>query len=476
MIQRFLLAVLTCVISMVHSSPREHAQDLCEQAKQSKEQKNIPLAVEKYRQAMQVDPTYAPSYRDVARLMYDRGDYDLARSLLQLAVHYSEGDVMLQFECANMLLGSGAIQLGYDVYTDIGNTFPHEASVQYNRAYSLKLLGRLDEAVDICRALIHQDDSHMMAHLGLAFALMMAGDYEQGWREHAWNLRNQGKDSPEIRKFAAEKSFAGKRIVLRPEGGLGDTLNFFRYAKRLKDAGATVYAWVQDPLYPLLCDVPYVDMIFTNKTKPVGLEYDAIASYMSMPALIGDLPETMSREVPYLSVTPERIEQWANRIEPTKKTYNIGICWQADVYNDSSRLPIARRGIPLALLLSLADIPGVQLYSLQKKDGVEQLASSGGKLVAFDDLDEHSGPFVDTAALIMNMDLVITIDSAVAHLAGALGKKVWLMLPYVIDWRWYMHRTDSCWYPTMHVFRQPAPFDWQSVAQSVNDGLVRVVG
>jgi len=205
-------------------------------------------------------------------------------------------------------------------------------------------------------------------------------------------------------------------------------------------------------------------------------EHHASATLMSLPAIFHDNEQTLPQNIPYLHADKQLAQQWHTYLSSDTQ-FKVGICWQADVHNDVSRLPIARRGCELKYFVPLQNISHISLYSLQKYDGLEELATmpTDFPLHLFDDLDEKAGPFMDTAAIIENLDLIITVDTAVAHLAGALGKKVWLLLPYSTDWRWIVDRTDTPWYPTMKIFKQKTPFDWESVMKEVVTELENIV-
>jgi hypothetical protein len=200
--------------------------------------------------------------------------------------------------------------------------------------------------------------------------------------------------------------------------------------------------------------------------------HDASATLMSLPAIFYDDEKTAPDQMPYLYADPALVEYWREQLS-TDTNFKVGICWQADIKNDiPSKLPIARRGVPLSSFAPLASLKGVSFYSLQKYDGMDQLDKTNFPLNVFDQLDDYAGPFMDTAALIKNLDLVITVDTAVAHLAGALDADVWLLHPYATaDWRWICHRTDSYWYPTMRIFKQKKPFDYDGVMKEVFDAL-----
>ncbi|MDR3550791.1 MAG: glycosyltransferase family 9 protein, partial [Candidatus Babeliales bacterium] len=268
-----------------------------------------------------------------------------------------------------------------------------------------------------------------------------------------------------------KNSLQGKKILLRFDGGMGDTLQFIRYAQLIKNLGATVFAQVQKPLIPLLSRCPYIDTMYAHDDQlPLAHDWAAL---MSLPAIFNSDEQTIPRNIPYLYPDELLIKHWHDYLT-TDTNIKIGICWQADVFNDSSRPLVARRGIPLHEFYQLADHTQIHFYSLQQKEGLEQLTNlpDSFNLQLFDEsFDIDHGSFMDTAAVIKNLDLVITVDTAIAHLAGALGTPVWLLLPYATDWRWIVGRTDSPWYPSMKIFKQSIAFDWKSVMNKINQEL-----
>jgi len=348
-------------------------------------------------------------------------------------------------------------------------------SALYNIGYTLKSAGRVDEAIPVYKEVLKKNPLYDAAHLALGFAYLNKGDFARGWKQHERYLKKSKKNAAKLRALLRKKEIKGKTILLYPEGGIGDTLHFIRYAQRLKTMGATVIATVQKPLIPLLSYCPYIDKLLPSNTS--RMPYDASSTLMSLPAIFNDNEETFPRTIPYLTPDPILVNYWKNKLTRDPTTLKIGICWQADVKNDVSRLPIARRGIPLTQFYCLASIHNLQFYSLQKYDGVEQLKTIAPDFpihIFDDDFDKKHGSFMDTAAVMEHMDLIITVDTAIAHLAGALGRPVWLLLPYSADWRWIVNRTDSPWYPTMRIFKQPAPFDWDSVMTTVYYALEQI--
>ncbi len=247
---------------------------------------------------------------------------------------------------------------------------------------------------------------------------------------------------------------------------------FVRYVERLKKMGAYIICLVKKPLIPLLSNHPHIDELRT--IDETFLPYDAKASLMSLPAIFNDTEKTMPRNIPYLYPDEKLIAYWGKQLA-SDTNIKIGLCWQADIHNDVSRMPIARRGMPLSCWYPLLKAQGVSVYSLQCFDGTEQLKNVPNEcsIRVFEDMDTAHGSFMDTAAIIQHLDLIISVDTAVAHLAGALGKPVCLLLPYAVDWRWIYRRNDSPWYPRMRIFKQPKAFDWDSVVQNVHQHLCK---
>ena len=423
-------------------------------------------AIRIHQQALDNDPSNATAHYELGMAFAEREEFADAIAHMRSATQLQPDNFQTHFMLGGMLCKIGEINHTIEAYEQVLKLRPNALSALYNIGYAHKIVGNLDIAIAIYKQVLARSPDYEQAHLALAFAYINNGDFYNGWREHEWNLKRSGKNADELRELLRTNSIAGKTILLRPEGGLGDTIQFVRYAQRLKELGATVIVAVQKPLIPLLFGCPYIDQLLqTRQPMPA---HDAQATLMSLPAIFADDEPTIPRDIPYLFPDPELVNYWKERLAHDTNV-KIGICWQSDVHNDVSRMPIARRGMPLDVFFKLKDIAGISLYSLQKKEGLAQLDNlpADFTLHAFDNFDEEHGNFMDTAAIMQHMDLIITIDSAVAHLAGALGRPVWLLLPYATDWRWMHNRTDSPWYPTMRIFKQPHPFDWHSVMTQV---------
>jgi hypothetical protein len=292
---------------------------------------------------------------------------------------------------------------------------------------------------------------------------LVAEDYERGWPAYEGRLRIPGfVPQPNIPRWKGEP-LAGRTLMLLAEQGLGDTIHFVRYARALKKQGARIVLACQAALGRLLASAPGVDELYILGSAGELPPCDFCIPLLSVPGALGTTAATIPREVPYLSADPELVARWRADLAGVDG-FKIGIAWQGSRSFDLDRW----RSIPLAQFAPLARLPGVRLISLQKGFGSEQVALVDFPVLDIAGrLDEVAGPFLDTAAVIRNLDLVVTANTAIAHLAGALGVPVWLALQFSPDWRWLRDRDDSPWYPTMRLFRQTAIGQWSDVFKRI---------
>ena len=402
----------------------------------------------------------------------DKQEFKKAIACLKQATEKEEKP-SYYFDLAYTYVMIGKTEKAVALQKKIIDIWPYtRAQLFYNIAYAYKMAGKMDDAITYYKKTLELKPDHRPTHFGIALAYLGNGEYEKGWEHYTVHLQGLNRNAEALRKLIKNNNLYAKRIVLRAEGGLGDTINFIRWAFWFKQYGAHVIASVQDPLFPLLSHCYFIDELISWK-KPTP-PHDAQVTLISANCVCNANEKTIPAIFPYIFPDAHLDSYWQDQLQKDTNV-KVGLCWQASVFNDSSRLPVGRRGIPLQKVLSLCSIPGTTFYSLQKCDGMEELTSAclPDNFVLFENLDATS-PFADSAALINNLDLVITIDSAIAHLAGALGKKVWLLLPYQSDWRWLANRTDSIWYPSMTLYKQPAPFDWDSVILDVQSSLERL--
>ena len=323
-------------------------------------------------------------------------------------------------------------------------------------------------AASFARALELEPDN-LDASWNLALVKLVRGELREGWKlyELRFAIDARRGQPPRLaeRRWTGREDPRGKRILLWSERGLGDTLQFSRYAPLLRDMGADVTVQVQTPLKAFLAgQFPGVRVIGRDEPVP---DFDYQCPLLSVPGALGTEPDTIPAGVPYLRADPAAVERWAHRL-PADDTLRVGIAWQGNP--DAERNWASGRSWPLAALEPLSRHPGVRLISLQTGRGAEQVASAGfaDLIVSFgEELDAGPHAFIDTAAILVSVDLLITCDTAVAHLAAALGVATWVGLHTTAEWRWLLERADSPWYPTMRLFRQRTAGDWAPVVADI---------
>jgi tetratricopeptide (TPR) repeat protein len=300
-----------------------------------------------------------------------------------------------------------------------------------------------------------------------ALTLLRGGDFGRGLAEYEWRWDTRAQRAGR-RTFAQPQwrgeDVAGRTILLHAEQGLGDTIQFARYAALAAERGARVLLEVQPALVRLLSGLDGVERVLARgEALPA---FDLHCPLLSLPLALATTPATIPAAIPYLRAEPERAAAWRARLEQ-RPGFRVGIAWQGNPHSIAD----LGRSAPLAAFAPLAAVPGVRLIALQKGPGSEQLAA----LPAVEDLGNGLDPgpdaFLDTAAAMMALDLVVSVDTAAAHLAGALGRPVWIALKSVPDWRWLLDRADTPWYPTARLFRQRQPGDWPGVFAAIAAAL-----
>jgi tetratricopeptide (TPR) repeat protein len=351
---------------------------------------------------------------------------------------------------------------------------PDFADALNNRGAILQNLKRFEEARQSFDNAIAVDPSHTQAHLNKGLGALLMQQFDVGWQ--LFERREKGRASVRSRTYpqpvwTGAQDINGKILFLYAEEGLGDTIQFYRYAALAQARGARVILSIQDVLIRLVkVGCPGIEII-GFQASPEHIDFHN--QLLSMPLAFGTDGNNIPAKNPYLWAEPDRVRTWANKIGCNG--FRIGISWQGN-----KRLTAdVGRSFPLRHFERLSKTPNVRLISLQKNAGVEQLLNMpfGMKVETFSgEFDIGSDAFIDTAAMMENLDLIITSDTAVAHLAGALGRPVWVALKYVPDWRWFLDRTDSPWYPTMRLFRQTSMGDWEGVFIEIQEQLEALVG
>lgn len=346
------------------------------------------------------------------------------------------------------------------------------ASAHHNRAIVLLKLQRLHEALASCDRAVALQPTVARFQGFKAVALLQLGDFSAGWQLYEWRKRTENpagdKDFP-VPVWLGDTDIAGKTVFIHAEQGLGDTLQFSRYAALVQAQGARVVMSVQPPLIRLLQRSNPGITIIAEAEAPDS--FDLHCPMMSLPLALGTTLETIPATIPYLATDLERVALWQARLADLPGL-KIGLVWAGSPRPDQPDADAIdqRRSITLSHYADLAAIQGVSLISLQKGGPAEQARTPPAGMVVHDWTDELSD-FGDTADLVAALDLVITVDTSVAHLAGGLGKPVWILNRFDQCWRWLEGRDDSPWYPTARLFRQSTPGDWGGVIAAVRAAL-----
>jgi tetratricopeptide (TPR) repeat protein len=343
---------------------------------------------------------------------------------------------------------------------------PDSAGTLNNKATILKSLGRLDEAWPVYeKALaLAPDDAETRANHGMA--LLMSGDFARGWADYEarWKKTANAALRPVLKVPEWRgQPLAGKSILVFAEQGLGDVVQFARYLPLLRERGAAVTLLVAEKMHAILRPA-FPDVVIASKVGTRAFDFQC--ALMSLPLGFGTRVDTVPATVPYLKPDTARVAHWRERIGTDG--FRIGICWQGSPDPDVD----AGRSPPLAAFAPLATVPGVRLISLQKHTGTEQLTHVAFKVEALGDgFDPGPDAFVDTLAVMESLDLVISPDTSIAHVAGALTRPLWIALKRVPDWRWMLNRPDTPWYPTARLFRQETAGDWGGVFARMREAL-----
>jgi hypothetical protein len=326
--------------------------------------------------------------------------------------------------------------------------------------------GRFDLAEASYRQAIRLAPDFVAPHCNLSHMLLLREEFDEGWAEYEWRWHQQSTSLP---VFGVPRwdgaPLAGRTILLGAEQGLGDTIHFLRYASLVQQQGGTVVFECPSALLSLAATCAGIDRLVT-RGEPLPA-FDLHAPLLSLPGIFRTTRLAIPAQVPYLAADPSRVEHWRRELA-SEPRFKVGIVWQGNPAFSRDR----QRSIPLAEFAELAKLDGVALYSLQVGQGSDPLATSG---LPITDLGSRFDPasLADLAAVLVNVDLLITVDTAPAHLAGALGVPVWVALPVLADWRWMLGRSDSPWYPSMRLFRQQRPDDWQPVLEQMVQELRR---
>lgn len=424
-------------------------------------------AIAACRQAVTLDPKSPEAWIDLGYGLAERGQLDEAIAAARQSIAL---DPRLPGAYGNLgvaLAGKDQLDEAISAYGLAIALQPDLAEAHSNLGDTLHQKGQLDEAIAACRQAIGLKPGCAEGHYNLALTLLQQGNFAEGWDEHEWRWQTQNFPSPQ-QNFSQPQwdgsDLAGRTILLHAEQGFGDAIQFIRYAPLVAARGGTVLFMGAAGLRRLFQGtIGITQWLAPHETPPA---FDVHCPLMSLPLAFDTCLQSIPASVPYMHPDPGAVERWQKKLTRDHPRHKVGLAWAGQTRHRNDR----NRSIPLASLAPLAEVMNVTFYSLQKGSAGKQAKTPRAEMTMIDWTDELTD-FADTAALIANLDLVISVDTAVAHLAGAMGKPVWTLLPFVPDWRWLLDREDSPWYPTMRLFRQPTRGDWDSVIQRLAEAL-----
>jgi len=423
-------------------------------------------AVDLIRRAIAIHPTDADYHSNLATFLIQIKQEDAAIESCRRAIALRPGLAEAHLNLGVSLVAQDKIPEATAAFAQTIQLKPDYAEAHSNLGAALKDVGQLEPAAAALRRAIALDPQFANAHWNLGLIHLLMGYFQEGWKGYEWRLKLQ-ENAPLVRRFSQPRwngeELEGRTILLIAEQGFGDVIQFIRYAPLVARRGAKVLVWAQPPLRRLLQRVEGVEQVVCEGDALPA--FDLQCPLLSLPGIFGTTLANIPADGPYVHPDPASVARWTMRLAACDRRRRIGLVWAGGQNHKRDRI----RSISPLLFSPLANVKDVRFFSLQKTD-------AGGPVdllpkVAMTDWSAELCDFAETAALIANLDLVITVDTAVAHLAGAMGKPVWVLLPFILDWRWMLDRGDSPWYPTMRLFRQRSRGDWSGVVERVATAL-----
>ncbi|UYO46589.1 tetratricopeptide repeat protein [Rhodopseudomonas palustris] len=491
-------------------------------------------ALASYEAALAIEPRFAEAHCNRAAALITLGRLEDALRAAEAALRLRPDDVNAQINRGNALRDLGRLDEALSAYEIVLRTAPDNALAHTNRGIVLKTLGRLDEALvcydaalqanpnlaeahtnrgvtlknllrldealTACRTAIQLQPRSAEAHYNLAtvlhdqcrlddalagydqalalrpdFAmarwnraciLLSTARFEEGWREHEWRSHRESAPRQFPQPQWSGEAIAGRTLLLHAEQGLGDTLQFLRYVPKVAATGARIILAVPGPLHRLVAQ-SFPDVVVVDDAGALPA-FDLHCPLLSLPLCFGTTLETIPADVPYLCADPAAVARWRERLGAGSRP-KVGLVWAGNPRHANDR----NRSIAFEQLAPLLDVAGIDWISLQV--GPRRADLSGAPAGFMHDVADDLTDFAETAAAVSALDLIVSVDTAVAHLAAALARPVIMAIPFVPDWRWLLAREDSPWYPTVRLVRQTRPQDWDGVVTKLAATLTRFI-
>lgn len=430
-----------------------------------RELKDLAGAERCLRRALSIRPDFVEALSNLGVVLAEDGRTVEALASYEKALALDQNNADLHVNYGNALRDAGREEDASAAFVRAAvHLDPNSGGAWSSLGNSALALGDIDYAGECYRRAVELAPDDAAIHFNLSLYLLLTGDLKSGFAEYEWGLRG---DMRQPRRPFRQPRWRGERfenetLLVYAEQGIGDMLQFVRFLPEVKARGGRVLLEVQQGLAPLLEDLDGVDEIFERRDSgEIPYAFDQYVALLSLPTLLDVTLETCTPAMPYLSV-PERFVAAARARLAGDDHFKIALSWYGNPAHKNDR----NRSCPLSELAPLFDVPGIGWYALSPGERTQKDIDAAGVPV-----NALSLPFAEAAAVLNEMDLTITVDSAHAHLAGALGRPVWTLLPFAPDWRWLLERRDTPWYPTMRLFRQPRRGDWSAAVDKLKAAL-----
>ncbi len=430
-------------------------------------QQHWQAALRQIDRAIAIRPDRSAYYRSRGDVLISMGALEAAQKTYGLALEFDPRDIHAMINLGNTLIRQDQPKKALQWYQQAMAIDPSNTQAMNNIGKTMQDQGQLEPALAWYAKALTREPNYAEARFNRAVAMLAMGDYANGWAEYEWRFKRKAARRVYPHKIKSRQwdgsVYTGKHLLVHCEQGMGDVIQFCRYLPQVKALGGLLSVEVHWPLVPLLREMHAIDRVLPfDAQRPPSGEYDLHLPLLSLPRLFQTTLDTIPAQVPYLHASPSMASRWGAHIEATK-ALRVGLVWSGSATDP-------RRDCPFELMQGLMTVPGTHFFSLQK--GLSQ--DETGKIrriAALTHWGNRLDDFSHTAAAVENLDLIISVDTATAHLAGAMGKPVWILLPYGADWRWLADRENSPWYPTARLFRQRRKGDWGAVVQTVRSAL-----
>jgi regulator of sirC expression with transglutaminase-like and TPR domain len=431
-------------------------------------QGKLEEAVACHQRALSLNPDDPVVHNNLGNALKEQGKLEEAVACYQRALSLNPNNYTAHYNLGSALQEQGKLEEAVACHQRALSLNPDDPMVHNNLGNALQAQGKLEEVIACYRRALSLSPDDPLVHYNLAIIYLLKGNLKEGWEEYKYRFRKKNVaeyfDTNYLnipQPFWDGSEIKNKTILLYSEQGFGDTIQFIRYVPMVLEKCDKIIVVCPELLVALMHQINGIHQVVKQGEQLP--DFDFHCPLLSLPSVFNTTLETVPATVPYITNDPQKVLKWRERLQSDSARLKIGLCWAGNA------IP-RNRSISLNMFSMLGDMGNITFYSLQKGKAAEQanVTPKGMELV---DYTKDLNDFSDTAAFIENLDLIISVDTSVAHLAGALGKPVWTLLQFIPDWRWLLDRADNPWYPTMRLFRQSSIGDWSNVIISIKVAL-----